>query len=349
MIPLSSRYRGCLVGHAVGDALGAPVEFLSLREIVSRFGPEGVRGMHPWETTSRGFPAGAYTDDTQMMLATAGGLLEAVGIRAETGFCQDSEVVHAHYLDWLADQEDPFLRRGPGSTCLAALASGEAGSAFDPLNDSKGAGGIMRIAPAGLAFRPVQAFESAMELAALTHGHPSGYLAAGAYAEVLARVVSGAEPQVAVAETRQVLIGYDAADETLEALDTSVELFITDAPFSEAFETLGEGWVAEEALGLSLYFALGFPGDFAEGILAAVNHDGDSDTTGALTGGLLGAMLGWESIPGDWVREVEDAGRIIEVADALYETFVEEAPDRLDGLDGSGYEQGGGPDGGIAG
>lgn len=309
-----SRFRGCLVGHGVGDALGAPVEFLALDEILRRFGPCGVDGYEPWD----GRPKGTYTDDTQLMRATAVGLLRSWPPAPDAPRCDPAEAVYGRYLEWLVTQDNPAENRYPGATCLAALRSGEMGTVDAPINDRKGAGGIMRVAPAGLAYEPERAFENAAEFAAVTHGHPTGYLAAGFYADLVSRVVRGTVLTDAVRDAREVLLGWEDFDETLEAVDRAVELFIAEATLFDAVTGLGEGWVAEEALGIALFCALAFAGDWTEGTLAAVNITGDSDTTGALTGALLGAMLGIDAIPGDLVRGLEDAEGILGLADDLH-------------------------------
>lgn len=317
---LRPRFRGCILGHAVGDALGAPVESMTTLRIRATYGQHGVDDFQPWG----GRPKGSWTDDTQMMRATASGLLEAYECEAEERrHCDPTDFVRRHYLGWFESQADAGERRGPGTTCLGALAEGGGGTPDDPINDSKGAGGIMRVSPVGLAYLPERAFEAATEFAAITHGHPSGWLAAGFYADVLSRVVRGRELQAAVRETRELLLAYEDFDETLESVDRAVELFISDETIYEGIECLGEGWVAEEALGIALFCALNFPEDFAEGVLASVNHGGDSDTTGCLTGALLGASLGVASIPGSWVTGVEDSAALGALADELHGAFIE--------------------------
>ena len=320
-----ARYRGVIVGGAVGDALGAPVEFASRSSILTRYGPEGVTGFLPWiNGCGVRLPRGSYTDDTQLTLATAVGLLRGLQGYRSSGVTDFAGAARERYVEWLALQDVPSQERFPGSTCLSALRSGQTGSVDVPINDRKGSGGIMRVAPVGLAFEPGAAFENAMEIAALTHGHPSGYLAAGVFADLVAGVVRGVNLKAAVSDSRELLLCYDEYDETLEMLDLAVELFVADADLDEAYELLGEGWMAEEALGIAVYSALSFPEDFAEGVLSAVNITGDSDTTGSLTGALLGASLGYDSIPGDWAREVEDARLLLEIADDLFDGFVED-------------------------
>jgi ADP-ribosylglycohydrolase len=185
---LRGRFRGCILGHAIGDALGAPIESLGAAEIRQTYGQYGVDDFEPWG----GHPKGSWTDDTQLMRATAEGVLRAAACEAEERrHCDPAEFVRERYLAWRATQDDPRERRGPGATCLEALAEGGTGTPDEPMNDRKGAGGIMRVAPAALAYLPEPAFERAAEFAAITHGHPTGWLAAGFYADVLSRVVRG--------------------------------------------------------------------------------------------------------------------------------------------------------------
>ncbi len=310
-----AAFEGCLIGHALGDALGAPVEFATDAQIIERFGPGGVREPEPWG----GHPAGTYTDDTQMMLATAAALLDVGELWAREQSADPAQLAWDRYLAWRARQDEPGYRRSPGLTCLNALAAGRPGGTFEPINDSKGAGGIMRVSPVGLVFEPGTAFEIAVDLAALTHGHPTGYLAAGVFADVVSRVTRGTAMRVAIAEAREELVGWDDdAEETLSALDQAVELFVSDVHPAQAARVLGEGWVAEEALGIALHCALSYPRDWSEGTLAAVNITGDSDTTGCLTGALLGASLGREAIPGAWIAQLEDSDEIVETSAALW-------------------------------
>jgi ADP-ribosylglycohydrolase len=325
-----------MAGLGVGDALGAAVEFLTRPQILRRFGMQGLEDLQPWENEAGiKLPPGSITDDTQMSVATAEGLLGALEAGAKRGVWDTSMPIWSRYQEWLTEQDDPRQRRYPGSTSLSALRDGVPGGVDDPINDSKGSGGVMRVAPAGLAFPPLQAFEHGAEAAALTHGHPSGYLAAGFLADVVSRLVRGASHGSrewnamrggplpgAIAEAREVLLGYEEHDEVLEKVDVAVELYMSDATLDYGLEMLGEGWIAEEALGIALFCALNFPEDFSEGVLASVNITGDSDTTGAITGALLVSALGIDSIPREWVLKLETAERLLWLADALYATYV---------------------------
>lgn len=313
----TAHYAGCLLGGAVGDALGAPVEFLSLSQIRQQYGPQGVSGYG--ERGPQGLAE--FTDDTQMTLFTAEGLL----IARQRGAWTPTEAVYRAYLRWMRTQRvrqsgptgeltregwllgisEMWKIRAPGSTCLAALTSGRKGTPEEPLNNSKGCGGVMRVAPIGLAFRGEAAFEQGCAAAALTHGHPSGYLSAGLFAQIIAEIIEGKTLADAIQAGLISLAHWPGKEETLHAVNKALEAVQTCSPTAETIESLGGGWVGEEALAIALYCALVHPADFRAAVLLAVNHSGDSDSTGAITGNLLGALLGVERLPAEWLQDLE--------------------------------------------
>lgn len=342
----ASRRRGCLLGGAIGDALGAPVEFLSLDEIRGQLGADGVHDFLPAYGRS-----GAITDDTQMTMFTAEGLIRAHVRWLGTGICNVPMVVWRAYQRWLVTQgeqpEEPdftlegwligqkslHARRAPGNTCLSALRAGLPGEPTRRINDSKGCGGVMRVAPVGLM--PTDAFRLGCELAALTHGHPTGFLSAGALAMVISALYQGSTLPRAVQETMERLEREADYEETLSALEHAVRAAKELPARPESVETLGAGWVAEEALAISVFCALKAD-DFASGVLLAVNHSGDSDSTGSITGNLLGTMAGEEALPSKWVEGVEvadvlreladDMGRVLEFSSEASEEFWRKYP-----------------------
>ena len=133
---------GAMLGHGLGDALGAPVEFMSRREILETFGLDGLTKPEPWTADGLALARGSYTDDTQMMIATGRACLDAAAAWRSSGILDVGGAAHERYLAWLQTQGDPEQRRRPGATCLNALQSGEVGCVDDPINDRKGSGGI---------------------------------------------------------------------------------------------------------------------------------------------------------------------------------------------------------------
>ncbi len=252
--------------------------------------------------------AAEITDDTQMTLFTAEGILRAETRGCEKGICHPTEMVFFAYQRWLITQGYPkredyasiydgwllqckelYHRRAPGNTCLSALSSGKPGSISEPINDSKGCGGVMRVASTGLFYRKERAFQMGAEFAALTHGHPLGYLSAGALAYLIALIMEGLNLEPAFLETITELEKHGGHEECKQLLLQALELARQGLPDAEAVAMLGQGWVGEEALAMAVYCALKYKDNFKKALIAAVNHDGDSDSTGAITGNILGA------------------------------------------------------------
>lgn len=336
-----ARSIGCMVGGAVGDALGAPVEFMKRKDILNRFGPNGITTYAP---AYGGI--GTITDDTQMTLFTAEGLLRGdvrgrhKGITTYTGLTahaylrwlhtQGERPTHNFYVEtdgegagWLIRQRALHDRRAPGNTCLSALRA-MTGTNKLACNNSKGCGGVMRVAPVGLFHwrlknyhSPDETFQLGKDLAALTHGHPTGVLTGGVLALLVKELAGGTLLSEALASAKALLRLEREYEETLCAIELAEALSKSNLPHADAIARMGQGWIAEEALAISIYCAL-VARDFREGIILAVNHDGDSDSTGAITGNLLGTIYGARAIPAEWLEPLELRGVITEVAADLY-------------------------------
>ena len=349
------RFRGCLVGGAVGDALGYAVEFSGEGEIFSRYGMSGITSYELDPASGKAL----VSDDTQMTLFTANGILFGLTRGTLRGIAAPPRhYVAIAYQDWLLTQERSFQQaqasaadghkriswlldvpelyhtRAPGNTCLSALHRHREASdtiedyvAFAPqLNHSKGCGGVMRAAPAGLAWAGgnlAVADEEAAQIAAITHGHPLGYLPAAVLAHIVARLaIGGTTLDEAVAEARDAVADLFARhahlQELIDIIDLAIELAgNTDADLDN-IHRLGEGWVGEEALAIAIYCALRHKDDFSAGIIAAVNHRGDSDSTGAVCGNILGALLGYHAIGERWMADLELLDVTLELADDLF-------------------------------
>ncbi|WP_083753915.1 ADP-ribosylglycohydrolase family protein [Actinosynnema sp. ALI-1.44] len=320
-----SKVLGTMLAGAVGDALGASIEFDSIEGIRQRYGPHGLRDYAV---------NGDITDDTQMTLFTLEGLIRAhAGLRRGTAIDLTMVIQHAyqrwHHTQgtpwercggvfaqqsaepdgWLITNQGLFHRRAPGSTCLASLRafmnSGEPTTPDRRINDSKGCGGVMRAAPVAFwSEDPAEIFDIAVRSAALTHGHPSGFLSAGVLAVVVSELLEGTALPDAITVAREHLLRWDDHQEQLDILDKAVEL----SPHKPDPETiaaeLGGGWVGEEALAIAVCAALAAD-DMTEGLLMAVNHSGDSDSTGAICGNILGAAWGIDAIPAAWLAQLE--------------------------------------------
>lgn len=317
---LLSRMQGCLLGGAVGDALGYPVEFLSEQAIFSKYGPEGIRTLE--QACRPGYPA-VISDDTQMTLFAANAFIYRAN---HPELWLNADTTWLAYREWLGTQGDTsrmdegepkmwiyrdsrlHALRAPGNTCLNAIRHSENGGTMEkPINNSKGCGTVMRAAPYGLWVEddpqePVQHFavDLAARDAALTHGHPlawgsSGWLA-GCVFEASRESANDSRLEDCV---RRVYVPekLDPGGTLRSLIDKAVMLADRESVADlDAIHMLGEGWVAEEALAIAVFCAVRHQDDFAAAIRAAVNHKGDSDSTGAICGNILGTWLGKEAV-----------------------------------------------------
>lgn len=342
--------RGCLFGGAVGDALGYAVEFIEDYAIFERYGAEGITEYALDKVTGKAL----ISDDTQMTLFTANGLLVGDtrgcmrGIQGwprgyvalayqdwlytQTGSYENRAERGCNQRSWLCDVPELYARRAPGNTCLSALSEAARDGHVDdyianPKNDSKGCGGVMRIAPLALNYQiAIETLDmEAAQIAAITHGHSLGYMPAAVLCHIINRIVFPGEQKMCLKEivieakktAEKIFKGDNHLKELTDIIDRAIVLSENDFDDLENIRALGQGWVAEETLAIAIYCSLKYVDDFSKGIIAAVNHSGDSDSTGAVTGNILGALVGYEAIEDKWKKDLECADVILEVADDI--------------------------------
>lgn len=341
---LQDKIRGSLVGGAIGDAFGYPVEFVSsFEEIRAKYDDNGVVEYdlsYPWLDGI--YDKALFSDDTQMTLYTAEGLLEA----EKSGTPLLPTICNA-YLAWLGPQigkkvkfsynsnlykiEELNQRRAPGSTCITSLIQIHSGK--DPMNASKGCGGVMRVSPIGLygtthGWTLDETARIAGEAAELTHLHPlSTYSSAGL--AVLCQLCASTEDVNA----------QTFKDYVEQMLYVVINVYGEDAPAMENFKKiirkavrlednllrdweviengLGGGWVAEETLAIAIFSVLRHIDDFKACLICAVNHGGDSDSTGAVAGNIIGAILGYDAIPDYFKDNIQLKELLLSMSDKL--------------------------------
>ncbi|MBP3655971.1 MAG: ADP-ribosylglycohydrolase family protein [Clostridia bacterium] len=338
---LQDRIRGSLIAGAAGDALGYYVEFKRYDAIVREFGEGGIRAYRPF----RGMDVAAISDDTQMTLFTADGLLGHAADQ-HVGRAQHGRAVYVYraYQDWYATQWGDSLRetdshlmqekrlfaaRAPGNTCMSAICSGRMGSIDSPFNKSKGCGGVMRVAPLGLMAGAQLSDKLCVlgaELAAITHGHPLGYIPAAMLTHIVARAAYREDDALTLEDvvresvemTERMFSDMPEYGRAVVLTNRAIELAKNDRSDLENIRQLGEGWVGEEALAIAVYCCLRHADDLSAALAAAVNHDGDSDSTGAVAGNILGAWIGFDAIPAQWKQGLELSDFVLDMADDLY-------------------------------
>ncbi|WP_330331032.1 ADP-ribosylglycohydrolase family protein [Streptomyces sp. NBC_00536] len=329
-----SRVRGTLLGSAIGDALGAPVAGLSLDGIRSAHGPQGLTEPAPAHGRR-----GAVTAATQLTLFTVDGLIRA-HVRRDTGAWHPPTDVHRAHLRWAATQHDwgpderrkengwlaqeewLYARRGPGRACMTGFGDEILGTLEQPKNPTaRDADATVRSAPFGLlvGWEPALVLQLAVECATQSHGHPTAYLSAGAFAVIVHGLTRGESLDAAVQRALGLLGSRAGGQPVTDALQRATAAVTRGVPSPEIIESLapgdGEGGRdADAALAIAVYCAL-VAEDVRHGLRLAVNHGGDSSATGALCGALLGALHGETALPAPWLADLEGRATLLELAD----------------------------------
>lgn len=343
---LNDRIRGSMIGGAIGDALGYPVEFLSWSNIKNKYGATGITRYDMQFENSIDNGLALVSDDTQMTLYTACGILNA----EKDGTAFISAICEA-YTEWLLTQirkkkkglEQCWISklpemnscRAPGNTCINSLM--DLMNGYKPCNDSKGCGGVMRIASIPLygavdnRMNISKVCKLAAEASELTHQHPLGYIPSAFVAYLIYRLAQDEHP------TRESYKSYlkeglsyisdnfpmynDVLGEFILLVDRAMYLAneTDDNDVKNIENYLGHGWVAEETVAIAVYCSLAHFDNFEKAMIAAVNHSGDSDSTGAVTGNILGAAIGYEALPDFYKESLEMHDVILHIADDIFD------------------------------
>lgn len=329
MVSLREKFRGCLLGAAMGDIAGAPVEaespqyiertYRSIDDILSvETVPEFVGA--PWRV-------GRFTDDTQMMIGVAEWLLE--------GPPHEPEALLARF----AAAFEPHRRYGPGTEAILRAYPEHkrewrslATMAFP--HGSHGNGSSMRVAPVGLAYfgNLKKAAAVAIESSRPTHSHPMAYQGAVLQAVAVALAITSADPDPAVFLThlREHLKWFEdlqqdtsTFDRALNAIESGLAQGLSCRQMSPV---LGTGVTAHESVPMALYCFLRRPNSLADVLHEAIFAGGDTDTIACMAGAISGAFLGANQIPerwlGAWREEEYSVTRIETLADRLLAMYA---------------------------
>jgi ADP-ribosylglycohydrolase len=316
LVDYPDRYRGAMLGTAIGDALGRPVESRSPERIRARYGL--VTDFIPWLEPDEG-AAGKFTDDTEMTLCIAQSIVERQGI--DPGDLAD------RFRAW------GRIGRGMGSATRAACRRiGDGFEWYEAGSESAGNGAAMRAAPVGLydAIDMDALRTDAATTAVITHNQ-----ATAAASTIIAAYT--------VAHLLHTPIGYFDADDLLigiEEVVTGVEdpalperrdsrsvvtlmerihavFAMRDRSLGTVFSLTHNGAFVLESLPAALAAFLSSPDDPEQVIIAAVNGGYDADTVGAMAGSFAGAYHGASNLPERWVNNIEFRTGLEGVADEL--------------------------------
>ena len=258
---------GCLLGGALGDALGYPVEFEKVSQMSQDHDFDKIVGKL------------IVSDDTQMTLFTANALLLDGNLRINTWNCyQDwletqfkqgkSELSHRP-ISWLMEYPEMYASREPGRTCLMTLMRGILGDLNESINQSKGCGALMRVAPLAFIDRE-DPYSVAIENSALTHGHQMSHIASAVLVGLLRYISEGETLCDSVSLMRQDIKRIFMGSLEVKVFDDLLQQAILasekDFDDMEIISRLGEGWVAEETLAIALYCSLKYSNDLKKAL-----------------------------------------------------------------------------------
>jgi ADP-ribosylglycohydrolase len=296
---------GLLFGLALGDALGAPVEFRTLPQIKAAFGQSGIQ--EPPD------PA-LYTDDTQMTLALTEGLLMA-GLNALLD--EQMTTVGRRFIEW---RHSPENNRAPGAACLNGVARFESGVSWSEAGcvNSKGCGSAMRVATIGYLYQHDEARlrELAAASSLITHRHPTAIAAALVAAYAVKLALDGTPP----GDYLRLMMSF--TDGMSDEMDDALRRIGHVGAWTDeeaALDHIGQGWTGEEAVALALYCVVRYPDDYPACMRRAANTNGDSDSIACIAGGIMGARLGVDAIPAEWRERCENASYLATLAARMVE------------------------------
>lgn len=289
---LKSRFTGCLLGLALGDALGAPFEG----------SPRGEKSLTHLPPLLR------YTDDTEMAIGVAESLT------ARRGF--DSEDMAGRFI------KNFHAWRGYGPGTIAVLNLINRGTHPDKANrmvfpqGSFGNGAAMRSAPIGLFF-----YKSAEKLkevthraSSITHGHPLAKEGALLITAAVQEIIQGKN----AGETLEALIRISGMKEYREKLQTIRLLLQKTATPEEVVNSLGNSVLALESAPTAVYAFLRYGDDYLRCIEFCLSLGGDTDTISAMAGTLSGAYVGEEKLPENFLQRLENRDMIKGLSEGLF-------------------------------
>ena len=338
---LQDKCRGSLIGGAVGDALGYAVEFSSLNTIHKKY---GVNGISDYDLNLDGIAE--FSDDTQMSLFTAQGMLSAMmaRVKSKEDMIAYLTTAYIYWYDtqipppipransWLSNYIELWNQRAPENTCMEAMAA--IWDDEEVYNNSKGCGGVMRVAPIGIfsaAHPRLLDLEHAGYLAGhaadITHKHPLSTYSSMALAMIVADCIAHEKVNqekfqfIVINRVFKLLGLYFKEESQLSELQKlvqqAIDFAVSGKTDTDSIRELGEGWVAEETLAIAIFSVMRYIDDYEKCIRCAVNHDGDSDSTGAVAGNIIGAILGYSAIPQKYLTNLELHDVLLSVADDL--------------------------------
>ena len=330
-------YRGCLLGLAVGDAMGYTIDDKSWEEICADYGPNGLLG---YDLVNGCADVTSYTQlpafvSNGLLLSTSRGKSDylryiTLSLREwarNQQFHRDPEKSYC----WVAKPKQLRLHHNRDARMLDALRAQTLGAPEAPTNRNTGPGALTTAVAIGLFYHPKRMLEPAQigtlaaQTIALTHGDPETFLAGSVLAYIIAGILQEPEQplQEHISTAIEVMDTQFRQAFSLGASQLAARLKLAISMASDGNITAQQGMeklkctTASEVLAGAVFAALSCPGDFDNAIITAVNHSGTSAATGAVTGAILGARLGFDALPDFYLESLSCAEILADLADDM--------------------------------
>jgi ADP-ribosylglycohydrolase len=306
---LKSKYIGCMLGAAIGDALGKQNEGVA-REYILKRGCINDYGKALSRTPGDKLGPGDYTDDTEQMLVLAGSLIDNNGFDV-TDF---SKRIAKWGKDALKDPNRKSLVGPASALAIERLNSGVSWKGSG--SDIPSCGSAMRVAPVGLFYDDLDEVESNAALSSIpTHNSKTSIAGAVAVAIAVRCALDGKECADIISETCARTSKYDAR--LAEKIRLSFEQRNNDP--DKVFSWIGTSYLVLDTVPCAFYCFTRYFENPESAIIEAVNAGGDTDSIACITGALCGALHGRDSFPERWIKELESKELIEEIAGKIYE------------------------------
>lgn len=304
-----SKFEGCLLGLAIGDALGMPFEGWRPTSMVNKLGGRLTDFV---ACPERGLKAGQWTDDTKMALSLLGSILKC-------GKLDPAEAAKS-YVDWFETGD----LRGIGKTCLESIMKLKADIPWTESGRkgemAAGNGAAMRTAPIGLLHcdRPDKMREDSKLDAIITHNNDEAIAGSRAVNFFISQGVRQADFRLATPDLIDKCADFIGPSDVARRLKRAKELLLEGMPTGTAIQTLGTGGYVAETVASAVFCFLKTPDNYEKTVIAAVMGGEDTDTTAAVAGAISGAWNGTWGLPLRWVESVEATDELRELAGKLY-------------------------------
>lgn len=308
-----SKIIDSIIGHAIGDAMGVPIEF----EPRKRLFDHPVTKMIGYG--SHDVPAGTWSDDTSMEIATIDSFINKG--------CFDCKDIMMNFYYWL--KENKFTAVGEvfdaGHTCIQSIINFSKGYELEKCgqNDlySNGNGSLMRILPIALysyykKIKEKEIIELTNNVSSLTHAHEISRLGCYIYVRYVMLLLSGMDKKEAYSELKKINYNY-YSEESQESYKRILKEDISDLSVDKIKSS---GYVVD-TLEASIWVILNC-NSFKEAIIGAINLGDDTDTVGAITGSMAGIIYGYENIPKEWLKELKKKEYLIDLASSFEKAII---------------------------